>query len=150
MMKKGAILCAAVVGAAAAVVAVQILCEQVEPPERVITDMVHREARPALPPPPGAVPHICTPRRTPQTDAPALFARHCAACHGADGTGRSYVATRPGMPEVNDLTASEVSPEELSRTLTEGRGAMPAHADRLTEQERNNLIHYILHTLKKK
>lgn len=125
----------------------KILYEGAEPPERLIGDMVQQELPPPLPPPPGAVPHESSPARRHAADAALLFARHCAACHGANGTGQSYVASQPAMPEVNDLTATEVTPDELYRTLSEGRGAMPAHARRLSEEERRELIRYITHTL---
>lgn len=118
------------------------------PPARLIDDMAQPMGRGVLSFPPGAVPHESSRALQRQkTDAPTLFEWRCAACHGADGTGKSYVAAQPGMPEVNDLTTGIVTPDELYRILTEGRGAMPPHADRLSEEERRSLIYYITHTL---
>lgn len=124
----------------------KILYENTEPLPRLIPDMTLPDAPAPLPPPPGAVAHESTPVRTPEAPE-LLFVRRCAACHGVDGTGQSYVAAQAGMPEVNDLTSTTVTPEELYRTLSEGRGAMPAHAERLSEAERRKLIDYITHTL---
>lgn len=140
---------AVVIGLATILMLAKIFFTRLEPPPRIIPDMVSRPGvmYPQLPPP-EAVPHESSPASQDEAlDAAVLFARHCAACHGADGTGRSYVAAQPGMPEVNDLTATAVSPDELYRTLSNGRGAMPAHQTRLSEQARHRLIQYILHHL---
>lgn len=133
---------------AAALALAKIWWEPLEPPGRLVQEMTQPVGPAPQAPPAGAVPHCSSPalRRT-SPEAPELFARHCAACHGAAGTGKSYVAAQPGMPEVNDLTASNVTPDELLRTLTEGRGAMPAHGDRLSEEARRALIQYIINTL---
>lgn len=146
-MKYTALTCLIV---AALLIGVKILYERLEPPPRLIHDMtLPTEERATLPPPAGTVPLMSSPALpSAQKEAAELFALHCAACHDAKGTGQSYVAAQPGMPEVNDLTVSDVTLEELYRTLSDGRGAMPAHADRLSEEERRRLIHYITHTLR--
>ena len=131
---------------AALLALMKILYEKMEPMPRLIPDMVQQTHPDPLPPPPGVVPHESSPARAPEPPE-QLFARRCAACHGESGTGQSYVASQAGMPEVNDLTSTTVTPEELYRTLSEGRGAMPAHAERLSEAERRKLIDYITHTL---
>lgn len=128
---------------------ISIVHEGAEPPGHLIYDMVPPQQPPPRPAPPSAVQHESSPALPREDEAALIFARHCAACHGASGTGRSYVAAQPGMPEVNDLTVPGVTPEELFRTLSEGRGAMPAHAERLSEQARRELIRYITHTLRR-
>lgn len=144
-MKYALTTCLAVV---ALLVLTKILYEGVEPPSRWIDDMTQQEMPQPRPLPPGAVPLECSPAlQRAEEDAALLFSRHCAACHGASGTGQSYVAAQPDMPEVNDLTVTDVTPEELYRTLSEGRGAMPAHAERLSDDDRRKLILYITHTL---
>jgi mono/diheme cytochrome c family protein len=50
-------------------------------------------------------------------DGEALYSRHCASCHGADGTG----GTERGI--VGELHHSD---EELVRVILEGDGEMPA------------------------
>lgn len=128
----------------------RICYSPLEPPGHLLPSMDAPPARPPCPPPPGAVPHESSAGAgRPSPGAAELFARSCAACHGASGDAKSYVAAQPGMPEVNNLTTGDVTPEELYRTLTEGRGAMPAHASRLSEADRRRLIHFITHTLRK-
>lgn len=137
-----------VLAAAALLLFSKIRLESVEPPARIIPDMTLPSTSAPQAPPPGIVPHSSSPAlKQTETDAPTLFAQRCAACHGANGNGQSYVAAQQGMPEVNDLTTGTVTPEELYRTLTEGRGAMPAHGERLSEQARRELIQYIQTTL---
>ncbi len=109
----------------------------------LMQDMTARPATTDAPrtPPPGAVPYG-EPR--PAEDAGRLFARHCATCHGADGSGQSYVAAQPGMPTVSDLRTNPAPAAQKYRSLTEGRGAMPAFGQRLTPAEQNALHRYIL------
>lgn len=124
----------------------KVMNESAEPPPRLISDMVHPPERPHSPPPPGVIPFGGAPEGTAE-EGSALFLLHCAACHGAGGTGKSYVAQQPGMPEISDLTASDSTPEEQLRILSEGKGAMPAFGSRLSEAARQQLILY-LQTLK--
>lgn len=118
------------------------------PPPRLIHDMSTRPEYPMQAPPPGAVPYMPTEQSSGE-DAAELFSLHCAACHGVGGNGKSYVAAQPGMPDVGDLTAPSSTPEERASILAEGRGAMPAFEKRLTTDQRNRLIDYILIFVKK-
>lgn len=152
-MKNGLLLttCALLCGAAALWVW-RITSAHAEPLPRLIQDMAEQPGRlKRLPPPPeGAVP-FCTPggEELRQADGGEIYLRCCAACHGAEGTGESYVASQPGMPDVSDLTRTDLSPEELYHTLTSGRGAMPAFGVRLSEHSRRQLLQYITTTLHK-
>lgn len=144
-MKYALIICFAAVAGLLALSAVRLLRESSEPFGRIIPDMAVDATRyVSVAPPPGVVPHDSSPTLQRAAVAPeTLFERHCAACHGKRGDGCSYVAAQPGMPEVNDLTTSAVTPDEMFQTLTEGRGAMPAHKTRLSDSERRSLILYI-------
>lgn len=122
----------------------KILHEGSEPLSPLVQDMVHQPMRqPSLPPPPGAVPFNSGASALPPPSGEALFLQHCAVCHGVGGTGQSYVAQQTGMPEISDLSATASTPAELARTLTEGRGSMPAFGTRLSEEKRQLLLQYI-------
>lgn len=122
----------------------RILYPGAEPPPRLVQDMAQRPLPPRFAAmPAGAVPFAADDSLPSESSGEALFLLHCAACHGADGSGRSFVAQQPGMPDVSDLTSTASSPDELFRTLSQGRGAMPAFASRLSEAKRRLLIPYI-------
>lgn len=122
----------------------RIAHESAEPLPLMVQDMVHPPAhRSPLPPPPGVVPFRSTENELPPPCAEALFLQHCAACHGAGGDGKSFVAQQAGMPEVSDLTTTTSSPDELAHTLADGRGGMPAFGGRLSEEKRRLLLQYI-------
>lgn len=121
---------------------VKILYEGVEPPARLVQDMVQKPERPHREPPPGAVPFGHT-SKEPELSGQELFLRHCATCHGENGMGKSFVAQQPGMPDVSDLTSSTATEDEQLRILTQGRGAMPAFGTRLSAPQRHLLIRYI-------
>lgn len=133
------------VAALFALAAGKILLVQATPPPRIIRDMADAPVSRTASPPQGLVPFApggAAPEPLP-AQGESLFALYCAACHGADGAGKSYVASRPGMPEVSNLTTTDSSEEELLNTLTNGRGAMPAFCTRLPESARQALLHYI-------
>lgn len=51
-------------------------------------------------------------------DGAALFANHCAACHGSDGTNGSSPDLSVEVPALDDA--------ELEQLITNGKGSMPA------------------------
>lgn len=112
----------------------------VAPPAPLVPDMVAQPRPTYAPPPPASVPFDTG---APAPEAAELYRRSCAACHGGDATGRSYVTQQEGMPQVADLTASTSTEDEQLDILANGRGAMPAFARRLSETQRKLLIHYI-------
>lgn len=74
-----------------------------------------------------------------------LFAQRCSVCHGdeakGDGPGGRALAPKPA-----DLTSTFTQSQAqgaLFWKITEGRGAMPAWAIILKENERWNLVNYI-------
>lgn len=58
----------------------------------------------------------------------ALYAKHCASCHGRDGSGGQG-------PRLNDGVLFEAYPSIASQqaVIADGRGAMPSFAKRLTK-----------------
>lgn len=68
-----------------------------------------------------------------------LFDAYCAGCHGQDGKG-----VVPGARNFNDLDYMRgESPAYFYAAVTEGRGQMPAFRDRLTSDERWDVVFYV-------
>jgi mono/diheme cytochrome c family protein len=74
-----------------------------------------------------------------------LFQRHCAKCHGKDGTGGP---TRNSMPDIPDFTAAswhaQRSDDQLLTSILEGKGDdMPAFARKIKEEQARALVAHI-------
>ncbi len=85
-------------------------------------------------------------REEPQSPA-AIFARHCAACHGVKGKGDGPMGEVLNPP-ASDLTSPSIqskSDDELLRIMQEGtpRTTMPAFKRRLTMQELRGVLAYV-------
>lgn len=75
-----------------------------------------------------------------------IYQQHCQSCHGANGDGKGQKApelsTAPG--DFTDARKmSGLKDGELFWEITEGRRPMPEFADKLTEQERWEVVDYI-------
>lgn len=72
----------------------------------------------------------------------AAFIATCAACHGADGKGNQAL----GAPNLTDRTwLYGGSQSDIIEAITQGRsGHMPAHKDRLTPEQIDLLVAYVL------
>lgn len=68
-----------------------------------------------------------------------IYAENCAQCHGPDGTG-----TVPGSRNFQDLDYIRgETPANFYAAVTEGRGQMPAYRDRLSSDERWDVVFYV-------
>ncbi len=56
----------------------------------------------------------------PSADGATIFANHCAACHGSDGTNGSSPDLSVEVPSLDDAQLEEI--------ITNGKGGMPAIA----------------------
>ena len=66
----------------------------------------------------------------PLEDGPTLFAKNCAACHRADGTG--IPGAFPALAGSGVVTGA---PAELAEVLLKGRGGMPDFSGSLDDAE---------------
>lgn len=67
----------------------------------------------------------------------------CAMCHGADGS-KSMMGAKP----LDGAEVQKMSDAELTSTITDGKGKMPAYKGKLSETQIKDLVGYI-RTLKK-
>ena len=79
-------------------------------------------------------------------DAGALWAQHCASCHGKDGSGNTTMGKKLG---VKDYTKSQsFSDAEAANVITNGKGKMKAYKGKLSDADVKALVAYV-RTLKK-
>jgi cytochrome c oxidase cbb3-type subunit 3 len=73
--------------------------------------------------------------------AHTLFRRHCAACHGPDGTG-GQVGTL-NVPSLRAQPAAEYTDQQLFEQIYKGRGGMPPFSYTLTDEEIRLLARFV-------
>jgi len=79
------------------------------------------------------------------TQAPAVFKEKCARCHGEDGRGQTVVGQMVGAPNFKDKNWWDEEKDErrFVRSITEGKGEMPAFGKKLTRPEIRALAAYV-------
>jgi cytochrome c oxidase cbb3-type subunit 3 len=100
----------------------------------------HNSAYSATPPSAGgAAPLTAAPAKaTGKVNAEELFASNCAICHGEDGKGGAG-------PDLSMDYEYGKTPAEVKTTISEGhRGEMPAFGGRLSSEEIDALVDYVL------
>ncbi len=81
-----------------------------------------------------------------------LYSSQCAMCHGANGDGKGDLAIEIKLKtrDYRDPTAlKDMTDGELYYILNKGKGQMPDQGDRLTAEQKWNLINYIRSLAKK-
>jgi mono/diheme cytochrome c family protein len=79
-----------------------------------------------------------------QPSAAALYARHCASCHGKDGRAKTFKAKFNHARDLTDpLWQDEVSDEGLYNSIMNGKKKMPAYRKKLSEAQVNSVITYV-------
>lgn len=64
-----------------------------------------------------------------------LYLSKCASCHGKDG--------RLGLSGAQDLTQSQLAPEEVKGVIADGKGAMVGFNKLLTAEEIDMVVDYV-------
>ena len=83
-----------------------------------------------------------------------IFYKHCKACHGDKGNGKTFAANVLNPPPKNftsEKTKKELTKERMIHSVTKGRKgtAMMPWESNLTEQEIRSVVHYIRKELMK-
>jgi mono/diheme cytochrome c family protein len=90
--------------------------------------------------------------RTPPAADPALLRRgqsrygiYCAPCHSSVGDGDGMIARRgfPHPPSFHQARLRDAPDRHFFDVITQGYGAMPSYADRVTPQDRWAIVAYI-------
>lgn len=82
---------------------------------------------------------------SPPREDGALFLRHCARCHGADGHGRGSKGERLPGGRIPDPARLAVQGEEaLAKLILEGRRGMPGFRAKLGAEQARGLARHLL------
>lgn len=78
-----------------------------------------------------------------EPDMKGIFEGRCAKCHGVDGK----VTKRGEALGARNFTDPEwqksVSDKDIFNSITNGKNKMPSWKDKLSEEEREGLVHYV-------
>ncbi len=77
--------------------------------------------------------------------AAALYAKHCATCHGKDGRAKTFKARFNHARDLTDPAwQSEVSDERVFNSISLGRGKkMPAFGKKLSTEQLESLVAHV-------
>ena len=74
-------------------------------------------------------------------DAAALWAQHCASCHGKDGNGSTTMGKKLGL---KDYTKEQgFSDAEATNVIKNGNGKMKGYKDKLSDADIKALVAYV-------
>jgi mono/diheme cytochrome c family protein len=74
-------------------------------------------------------------------DAGALWAQHCASCHGKDGSGNTTMGKKLA---VKDYTKDQgFSDAEATNVIKNGKGKMKGYKDKLSDADVKALVAYV-------
>ncbi len=74
-------------------------------------------------------------------DAAAIWAQHCASCHGKDGSGNTMMGKKLG---VKDYTKEQAfSDAEATNIIKNGKGKMKGFKDKLSDADVKALVTYV-------
>jgi mono/diheme cytochrome c family protein len=72
-----------------------------------------------------------------------VYVKHCAGCHGAEGTGDGYKLLGPDPANLTSPSIKKRSDSDLLKTIHEGKPNMPSWNVRLSEQDSRDVLAYI-------
>jgi cytochrome c6 len=72
----------------------------------------------------------------------ATFRTKCAGCHGQDGGG-SAAGKSMNVPDLRSPAVQNLTDAELAHIISDGKDAMPAFKDSLSEDQIHSLVTHI-------
>ncbi len=74
----------------------------------------------------------------------AIFKQHCVLCHGKQGLGDGMMASAlGGIRSFADASFTQQTDGALYWKITTGKAPMPSYKDKLSDDQRWALVHYI-------
>ena len=74
----------------------------------------------------------------------ALFDIYCAICHGTAGDGQGNLVKREKILGIPNFADREITEGSIYHTIYYGKNAMGSYANQLDEQERWQVVSYVL------
>ena len=71
------------------------------------------------------------------------FKSKCAMCHGADGSSDTPAGKSMKSPDLRTPEVQKLSDADLAKTISDGKGKMPAYKAKLSAAEISSLVGYI-------
>lgn len=82
-----------------------------------------------------------------QSAGEATYKAKCQSCHGAQGTPNPGIAKVMGVKPFSDPEVKKLTPAEMIKATTDGKGKMPSFKGKLTDEQIKDVVAY-LRTLK--
>lgn len=76
-------------------------------------------------------------------EARSLYSKHCASCHGADGTGNTPIGKKLKIRDLRSPDVQKTSNAQLTAIIRDGKGKMPPFKSKLKPEEIRDLVTYI-------
>jgi mono/diheme cytochrome c family protein len=80
-------------------------------------------------------------------DGAALYKAKCAACHAADGSGSTPAGKSLKVKPLGSAEVQKSTDAELTKTITDGKGKMPAFGKKMTPAEIDSMV-AVIRTMK--
>ena len=76
-------------------------------------------------------------------DASTIFKSRCTPCHGADGSGNTPMGKKIGAKSLGSPEVQKLTDADLAKTITAGKGKMPAFGKQLSPAQITDLVKVI-------
>jgi len=72
-----------------------------------------------------------------------IYRQRCGDCHGLDGNAQTAIGKKQGMRDLTSADVQKESDTQLTRTIANGRGRMPAYEMILGDERIKAVVGYI-------
>jgi cytochrome c6 len=72
-----------------------------------------------------------------------VYKAKCATCHGQDGSGNTPVGKSLQVADLRSAAVQSKSDAELTQSVTEGKGNMPAFKGNITDDEIHAVVTFV-------
>ena len=76
-------------------------------------------------------------------DGAALYKGKCAACHGADGAGKTKMGEKLALKDLASAEVQKISDADMSKLITDGKEKMPGFGKKLSAEEITALVAHV-------